>query len=570
MNLTEAQESINQLVDEHRDQLEHASGGQIVSPAELRQIIADRQKDVGDIKTVDLQGWDTVSGVTFEMMNKSIIQQKTSPKTFKQEDQRKDGTVEAWITGEFGNWSLYVGGEGEIIAISVPITEGEYSVFTGQQKLDPCIVQIQVNAKYYPHTDNPNQQKLTVDKDKAVTVMSMDPAPQDSLAKGVVKQMLENWFNDHLGVFEPVFATVDVGAQYEQRVAWMKPSFQSYAVNVPETEPQAANSVFGIPTLIDGESAPANLTAQISPYVMPTDCVATFALSRKRFLEHYLKPVVHLMFEKAQPEDFDIDNDDGSITNNKKLTLQPVEMDDHKVTPEVETDHFSIEVDEDHLVVKLENVSVSLSGWRIGHTLIINYTQKFKMELDSAGSIVLVGDIATMDCHVEESEWLVVTQIVLAASSIILGILGGGLMAFGRSGLFALEAVDGGLQATAVAANPATVTATADATAMAAAGADAAADAVKFTQMGLRIQYVAKVAMMLSGVTATLGGITGVVTGIEKLGWDNEKLNFKKLMDDAIQKTVIWPDGIDNLELKTVGLRNSLVFGYAQKQTAGA
>ena len=88
--------------------------------------------------------------------------------------------------------------------------------------------------------------------------------------------------------------------------------------------------------------------------------------------------------------------------------------------------------------------------------------------------------------------------------------------------------------------------------------------------MGLRIQYVAKVAMVLSGVTATLGGITGVVTGIEKLVWDNEKLNFKKLMDDAIQKTVIWPDGIDNLELKTVGLRNSLVFGYAQKQTAGA
>jgi len=104
------------------------------------------------VPSADTMGWDTVFAIRVPDVNAAIVEEKTSPKTFASGD-----LGGGWsITGDFGDWQITPGGDGENINLLIPATSGNM-VFSGKTyALDGAQITAQYKLELMPGNPPPN------------------------------------------------------------------------------------------------------------------------------------------------------------------------------------------------------------------------------------------------------------------------------------------------------------------------------------------------------------------------------------------------------------------------------
>jgi hypothetical protein len=594
------------MIDSNRDGLEKATGAKVLDPQAFDQAVGK-----SNAPAVDLQGWHTASTVAFDTMNKAIVAQKASPANFAHKMPASDDYS---VEGTFGEWALTAGGEGDLIQISAAISSGVIVHAGVKHNLKPSTVVVQIKAKFLAHSGDSNQSDVVPDVAEPVTIVSWNPPLKktpgytgpvqfdDEMLAAAYESLLQDWFNENRAAYQPLFATVDIGAKYDLKaVEWMKPSYTGYAVNSPNSASDPHSSTFAVTTLLDSERPPAALSFQVSPYARPQGADASFVLSRGKFLEHMMLPAVPYMFAGAQQSDFEIGNLQSEIRNVKSLTLIKTKLSNGDlVDPVVDPGKFTLSLDGQYLKIDLVDISFPAEGlFGIGQTVKLNYSCRYRMSLDDQGTIALsAADAnASISSHLEEAEWLFITKLAFIGVTSLLGIvtLGAGAAAWAVGRAAAAGAVgvaEGAEAAEAAGTTLATVrSGVQTATGMASLGASAASLStvvsasseatemagnlvqlsraarvgLELSKLGLPFKTIAAVAGGTSALLGVFGGAVEIGELLNEKGYTSAKVDFLSGMQNAIQKTVIWPKDIGELNISSVELRDSLVFGFKQK-----
>lgn len=271
----------------------------------------------------DTFGWDTAFAIRATDVNAAIKRRGSSPVSFAA-DTSDPGTQRAvHVEGDFADWQITLGGSGRLIHMSTPVTsliasgtssDGKPLSFT----FGSGTFEIQVELEYVPHTDPPAGsgtfhqlmvKSRPVAAEQVVTVLggdgfevSTDPAHVSfDLVADDVKAAMQVWFNDNLGDFEHVFATVNLNRTADEgQFAWLLPTYTSYAYIDGAT---LDDSILGILCMTDGRSADG-LDQEISPNAIPAGSRAGFLIAPERFIVEMLWPSMPHVYEGVEQSDF--------------------------------------------------------------------------------------------------------------------------------------------------------------------------------------------------------------------------------------------------------------------------
>ncbi|MEJ8853324.1 TULIP family P47-like protein [Variovorax robiniae] len=284
--------------------------------------------------TADTYGWDTVFALRADDVNAAIKSLASSPKTFSASTIDPHTKAGVQVSGAFSDWAITLGGSGKLLHMSTPVTS---LVAAGTVNGQPVSFtygagsfEIQVELAYVPHTDPPagatgTFHKLVVrgtpqtPQEQVVTVLggygfgnSTDAQhlPFASVSDDVIAAM-QAWFNAHLGDFEHVFATVNLGRTADQgQFAWLLPTYSSYAYIDGAT---LDTSILGILCMTGGRDG-SGLDQEVSPNAIPAGSRAGFLIAPERFVNEMLLPSMPLVYSGASTADFAPRSDGTGLT----------------------------------------------------------------------------------------------------------------------------------------------------------------------------------------------------------------------------------------------------------------
>jgi hypothetical protein len=394
----------------------------------------------------DTYGWDTVFAIRVDDVNAAIKRLATSPKTFSASTADPHTHLPVTVTGGFSDWQITLGGSGKLLNMSTPVTSlaaagtlpsGEQVTFT----YGPGSFEIQVELEYVPHTDPPPGATGTFHNlvvktgaqapaEQVVTVLggygfgtSTDDRhlPFDAVSDDVIAAM-QAWFNDHLGDFEHVFATVNLNRTADQgQFAWLLPTYTSYAYTDRDTLDE---SVLGILCMTGGRPA-TGLDQEISPNAIPAGSRAGFLVAPERFVSEMLWPSMPLVYAGARTEDFALLTDGTGLTlANGPVTIQSMADSDGTLHTTVLQD---LEVSTASTTLSIDattQVEVSAGIYAYTHN-VVRYTMALHQASPGNQTIFYVqdGDPVT-EQWTEESEGVKITKILegIAAALIVIAI----------------------------------------------------------------------------------------------------------------------------------------------------
>ena len=287
----------------------------------------------------DTLGWDTVFAIRATDVNKAIVKQKTTPPTFDSGD-----LGGGWsIKGNFNDWQITTGGDGENLNVLVPASSGNmifggktYSlagaVVTAQYKLElipgnpppTAPTKSGSNHKFKPKTtaENANDPivaaiQVTVPAATQQTwPAGMAPSAVIALIQGAFGTFLSNTVQD----FTQTFAAVDLNVMADQgSLQWLKPAYTSYAF---ADGTSLENSFFGVLTLTSDISRAENLKHELAPSAIPTNQRSAFLISQQLFMQQAILPGLPHAFKSASASDFKLINNDTEVVNTTKDTVQ--------------------------------------------------------------------------------------------------------------------------------------------------------------------------------------------------------------------------------------------------------
>jgi hypothetical protein len=537
--------------------------------------MSDPQASATDV--VDMNGWHTVSALSYAAVNKSIAADGNYPGTFSQA--APDGSVT--LSGCFGPWSLTTGGAGPLLKMALPITGGKLTINgppSTQLAVPPCTATIEVHANFLPQPQGAQQRDLRLDlsphQGSVVNVNNqMDPPLTNFLLASEVPQLLALWLNDNLSQFNHVFASVNLDADLSQAgVPWLAASHLGYAVAEPTKNATQDNCVFGVLCLIDGAQPPDGLAMQVSLSAIPPSAEAGFVISQDKFLQHMLLRSLPLMFAGIAllpaADYFALSADGTTISNTRPLQLLPTTMDDGKViNPALATGSFTLEVDATELKLMLSDMRFDYPYLGIFHgalTVHLNYEATYTLQLDSAKGIIdLAVPAQRSSGSVTESKGLRITDEVLGIASIILSVLGLGGKAITK---LVGAAIELGNDAANLGAAMAEASAPADMT-------QDILDALNEVQQGAqRMKSIGAVAAGITKVGLAGAAFTGLLPALDMVlkALANDEANkvphIGTLVQAGIDNVVTWPKSIGDFQLSSVQLNQSLQFGLVRRQ----
>ena len=592
MTAQDMQSNIDAIVGEHGERLEHISGAKIVGADEMDEATARAAPRTADI--VDLGEWDTASAASYALINEAIVAQKRSPPGFSAEIRAEGakGPVEGKVDdGVFGPWKLdATDGAGGDIYLTVPIASGKLTAMdigTGKMTttdVRPCAASARVQAEFLPHDDEPKKSDLRIAKSEdGVSVESIEPtdAVPDTMRRGVFESVLKQYMNDNLHAFGAVLATVDIGADYDEaKVPWSRPSYTGYAVNRPARGTEE-DAVLGVLTLLDGAQAPSVMTYSVPYNALPDGADAAFVLSRRKFLEHMMLPAMPTLFGgDAKPESFEINNEGTQIQNTTALMLRDVKLSDDDVIDLAVSAHgFTLSIEGDQLKVSIEDATFDLSDthwYDVGLEGHLTYETSYTVELLDK-CVALSEKVSKATLSSTKKGWLLGVEIGLAAVTILASFVGAGVAAAPKLVRFlgvAEAAADGAATGAAVVG---ATTAPVRAGGVLADGAGYASALAGASQAGEAVSLTTKIGRVLKVAAAlTPGVMIGAMTGglfirdaLTASDIQDQSADVTDEMVKAIRGTVVWPEQIGHLELSSVALNGSLVFGF-KKKTADA
>ncbi|HAA14939.1 MAG TPA: hypothetical protein DCE41_25910 [Cytophagales bacterium] len=379
---------------------------------------------------VDLFGWDTSFGISFQQANQSIVDQKKTPTSF---DSANPGP--GTIKGNWSDWSLTLNGDGKNINLRCPIREGVYTPVMPADsgklvKLDGNYIEVQVrlaafdsSAAWYDSTSQKGSGSIKQLQVKASGGTSEKPVASiysTSISKGspafsglsnpmaeaaVCKAAFETYFTDHLKDFENIFSYFTLNAKADKgHFQWLKATTSEYAV---ETTGDMDTSIFSVLAMTENRPAPGS-QATDPRLLKAASSSAIFAIAKKRFLDKWLLPGVALSNAGTSVDDYFMFSDT-LISNNKTLYFknQVQNKDKRPTTLKVPEGKFNIGTFDNQMEVKFEGASFE---WTDGITCVLNYSDYYTLSLlpgdgHNALHVTPVDKLPTIEMSMKVADW---------------------------------------------------------------------------------------------------------------------------------------------------------------------
>jgi len=333
----------------------------------------------------DTYNWDTAYGITFEKVNHSIVQAKSSPANFK--GKYVDGLSgdKYVIAANFGAWQLS-GGSGDLVHMTLPLTNGTLTPEAGGNPIPfSGSASIEVKLEWLPQpgataAKGNNHLKINLTTNDPVNspiVSIVQIAVNPARLINAVQSVLEAWLLANLQQFNHVFSVVDLAAEADKAgFQWLKPTKIGYAVNTEgATDPK--NYVFGVLAMTEGRAGD-KLDYQISPNIIPTGADAGFLISQERFLSKLLLPGMAVLFKGATAADFTLDSDGTMVQNKNPLTFQTFQLQDGSKIDgaTVDAEKFSVEARATSLFMMFEDFHFPWTpkGSIVPHGFVVHLT----------------------------------------------------------------------------------------------------------------------------------------------------------------------------------------------------
>lgn len=277
---------------------------------------------------VSTHGWDTNFTIPVKYVNQAIIAKKSSPKSFLQSD------PSAKLSGNFGDWQIIQGGDGKNIRLSIPMTDIELTyVATGKiVKFKSGTVVIEIELEFLPHksaeaTSGGGKPMALVTKTKSdnpeapvvsVVDLSLTPAPKGIVDKAVVRATFQDWGNANLGVFNHVFAIVNLNRLVDSaQWGFVNPNYTSYAYLDGKTLDDSLFSVLCMTGTRTGE----NNNQQVAYNAIPPGSVSGFLVSQSRTLYDLVRPAIMQAYKGLNDSNFKMSADQQTLYLTKGTTV---------------------------------------------------------------------------------------------------------------------------------------------------------------------------------------------------------------------------------------------------------
>lgn len=408
-------------------------------------------------RPVDPNGWDVVSAVLIEDLNKAIAAAGTSPRDFAARP-----TPDSEVSGGFAPWRIAPDGSGLLINIAVPMTD--VAVRHGDQtaRLAQATAIVRVELEYIPAGHRmmagpdgaaqkvetfllvlrtaPDAARMQADPDhqvaKVMSVTGADALP--TRMKSVLKVGLDRWFNDNLAAFQHIFATINVVKSVSEDTDggfnWMIPSAVSYAFGHNSADP--TRSVLAILCQTGGRKADG-LVAQAQADLVPPKATAAFCISRQRIAHEMIAKALPLSFDGLSARDLTFAAKDTQVALARPLRLKDVKDEKSGKTYAPMMNRLSVQVNDTE--VRME--SLTDTEVTAGVHSIVSTIDKFTYSLgkNAKGAKTLKMTRTFHDEHIETRqdkeativEWVVRGLALIAGIVAIVATAGTAAVAFG-------------------------------------------------------------------------------------------------------------------------------------------
>lgn len=355
---------------------------------------------------IDLFGWDTSFGISFEQVNKSIANQKSTPQTF---SQGKIG-VAGSISGTWSHWSFTLNGDGKNINIKCPIKTGSYLALlpansgktvdlggvgehyfevqlrleafdSSQEWYDTTSVKNSGSIKQYqvkssggtPERPTVSIYRSSFSEDSPGFKVLNNPAAEFAICESAFLE----YFKSNLDKFENIFSIFTLNAKADKGYfQWLKATTTDYAV---ETTNEMSSSIFSVLAMTENRPAPNSGQATDPRLLQAANSSSVFAIAKKRFLKNWLMPGVALANAGTSDEDYFMFSDT-LISNNKNLVFKS-RIENHAKKPtdlKVPKGNFKVGIFDTQMVVRFEGASFEYDN---GITCELNYVDYYNLSL---------------------------------------------------------------------------------------------------------------------------------------------------------------------------------------------
>lgn len=292
---------------------------------------------------VTARGWDMVSSIHIDTLNKAIALGHTTPRNFSQA-----GDDDVHVAAEFLPWRISPEGDGKILTLDMDLRDLVIDYGSTVKRYDSALARVDVRLDLLPleedaglRASTPKETMLLVlnieDQDSVpparVTGLEIDGSP-GIMDEGYAGAALQKWLQDNLARFTHVFAAITLYRTVEKAedFKWLKPTAISYAFGRNVDDP--GRSTLGVLCQTEKRSTDGLLN-QIEADVIPDGSDVGFLLSRRRFIRDVLQPALPVAFDGLKDRHLALlDNDEG-ITLNSTPQLRSVSYDGKSYAPEL-------------------------------------------------------------------------------------------------------------------------------------------------------------------------------------------------------------------------------------------
>lgn len=369
--------------------------------------------------------WDTAFAIPVPDVNKTIVDQKSSPAGF---------TVTAdnsyTVSASFGDWQICMGGDGKNVRFSIPLSEVSIDYSAGERVIcDSGRAVVEVNLHYVPHTDSGNESSSPV----ALVVKATPDSPETSVAalvgavalypdpgtvtSAVFGQALLDWIKTNLGEFSHIFSVVDLNRMIDQQQwGFVTPNYTGYAYLNGST---LENSVLGVLTMT-GDREGGDLSEQISPSAIPVVSKAGFLISQERTLYDLVRPAIMVVYPGLTSSNFLMSNDKTRLYLEKGITVDMPAVQHNSSTYYPKLTALTVETDGETFIVT-STTSTSITFGITSKTTATNWYTLNLGNSDNGQTITFIQTQPTdQQYSVHQDPGVIITEIIL---SVIIGLV---------------------------------------------------------------------------------------------------------------------------------------------------
>ncbi|MGW1077439.1 TULIP family P47-like protein [Streptomyces sp. NPDC002537] len=321
---------------------------------------------------VNMNGWDTVFAIPFDIANKSLMtslanKESVVPKSFSF-DYSTGGSMHQskstyHILGKWADWKLSGSGDSRHLKMRCTIESGNFWVddlVNDGHHLQGVSVDIElVLSKMWPNENDVKDstgtggRQLNIETPNTVgtetepsikllnisggSVPEMENEQTDELFRGI----LDKWCKkeDTLAQFRHVFVKFLLNvAAAKGDYKWVKPKYGEYAVATPINDGgDLSKSVFGALCLTEREVPDASCSSQVDTSILlglKGGATSALAISPKLVVRKILLPGILGIFPDVVADDFDIERETGTtLINNKEIVWSRFHLDENDDGP---------------------------------------------------------------------------------------------------------------------------------------------------------------------------------------------------------------------------------------------